>query len=47
MSRVEEICREASVHYRHWDKVVDLIDQYIDMMLNYRQSGHPGGSRSR
>jgi transketolase len=47
MSRVEEICREASTHYQHWDKVADLIDQYIDMMLNYRQSGHPGGSRSK
>jgi transketolase len=47
MSRVEEICREVSGHYRHWDKVADLIDQNIDMMLNYRQSGHPGGSRSK
>ena len=25
----------------------DIIDQLIDMMLNYRQSGHPGGSRSK
>jgi transketolase len=37
----------VSGHYRHWDKVADLIDQNIDMMLNYRQSGHPGGSRSK
>lgn len=46
-SRVEQIRRDTSGHYRHWDKVADLIDQYIDMMLNYRQSGHPGGSRSK
>ncbi|MBD3336326.1 MAG: transketolase [Candidatus Eisenbacteria bacterium] len=24
-----------------------MMDQCIDMMLNYRQSGHPGGSRSK
>ena len=30
-----------------WEKVKDLIDSMIDMMLNYRQSGHPGGSRSK
>ena len=24
-----------------------LVDQFIDLMLNYRQSGHPGGSRSK
>jgi transketolase len=47
MSRVEGICRDAGDHYHHWDKVADMIDQYIDMMLNYRQSGHPGGSRSK
>lgn len=31
----------------HLEKTRDLIDQYIDLMLNYRQSGHPGGSRSK
>jgi transketolase len=31
----------------HWEKTKDLIDQLIDMTLNFRQSGHPGGSRSR
>ena len=24
-----------------WEKVKDMIDSMIDMMLNYRQSGHP------
>lgn len=32
---------------KHWGKTADLIDQYIDIPLNYRQSGHPGGSRSK
>ncbi len=30
-----------------WQKIGDLIDQCIDLMLNLRQSGHPGGSRSK
>lgn len=47
MSRAEEIRRQAAAHYAQWDKVADIVDQFIDMMLNYRQSGHPGGSRSK
>ena len=31
----------------HWEKIKDLIDQCIDITLNHRQSGHPGGSRSK
>lgn len=34
-------------HYEYWEKIKDLVDQNIDLMLNYRQSGHPGGSRSK
>ena len=34
-------------HFAHWEKTGDLIDQCIDLMLNLRQSGHPGGSRSK
>lgn len=33
--------------FAHWEKIKDCIDQFIDIMLNYRQSGHPGGSRSK
>ncbi|MCA9323371.1 MAG: transketolase, partial [Planctomycetes bacterium] len=33
--------------FAHWEKIKDLIDQCIDIMLNHRQSGHPGGSRSK
>jgi len=33
--------------FSHWEKTKDLIDQCIDIMLNLRQSGHPGGSRSK
>jgi transketolase len=34
-------------HFAKWEIVKDLIDQCIDIMLNLRQSGHPGGSRSK
>jgi transketolase len=34
-------------HFVHWEKTKDLIDNTIDVILNYRQSGHPGGSRSK
>ncbi len=36
-----------SQNFHHWEKTGDLIDQCIDLMLNLRQSGHPGGSRSK
>jgi transketolase len=33
--------------FPHLEKTKDLVDQFIDLILNYRQSGHPGGSRSK
>jgi len=39
--------QELSPHFEHWEKIKDLVDQLIDLILNYRQSGHPGGSRSK
>jgi len=33
--------------FQYWEKTGDVIDQLIDILLNYRQSGHPGGSRSK
>jgi len=44
---VAERCEELASHFPYWEKTKDLIDQLIDLMLNYRQSGHPGGSRSK
>jgi len=38
---------QLSTQFVYWEKVKDLIDQTLDVMLNYRQSGHPGGSRSK
>ncbi len=33
--------------FPHWEKIGDCIDNFIDVFENYRQSGHPGGSRSK
>ena len=38
---------DVAPHFEQWDKVHDIVDQLIDVILNYRQSGHPGGSRSK
>lgn len=32
---------------RHFETTRDLVDSCIDILLNLRQSGHPGGSRSK
>ena len=37
----------AAEQFPHWEVAKDVTDQFIDLMLNYRQSGHPGGSRSK
>jgi len=38
---------QLKTEFRYYDKVRALIDECIDITLNYRQSGHPGGSRSK
>ena len=38
---------EAVPQFERWDMLREVIDESIDLALNYRQSGHPGGSRSK
>jgi transketolase len=38
---------EAVPSFERWDVVREIVDEAIDLALNYRQSGHPGGSRSK
>ena len=45
--RPAEIMARIKPHLKQWEKIGDAVDQFIDLMLNYRQSGHPGGSRSK
>ena len=44
---VERLYASSESAFSHWEVVKDLVDEMIDLMLNYRQSGHPGGSRSK
>ena len=46
-SSINQCYTSLSENFDHWEKTKDLIDQVIDIILNYRQSGHPGGSRSK
>ncbi len=47
ISSPEERISDRSKFFPYWEKTKDIIDQLIDITLNYRQSGHPGGSRSK
>ena len=44
---VDDMYAVAEATFDHWEVVKDLVDELIDLQLNYRQSGHPGGSRSK
>jgi len=44
---VDRLYDEAEPCFDRWEVVKDLVDESIDLALNYRQSGHPGGSRSK
>ena len=44
---IETLYRDAERDFERWEIVKDLVDESIDLALNYRQSGHPGGSRSK
>jgi len=44
---VDRLYDEAAGSFEHWDLLREVIDEAIDLSLNYRQSGHPGGSRSK
>jgi transketolase len=44
---VERLLDAAALDVAYYEVVKDVIDECIDLSLNYRQSGHPGGSRSK
>ncbi len=44
---VERLHERATASFEQWEAVKEVIDESIDLALNYRQSGHPGGSRSK
>lgn len=46
-SGLARLYADAEAAFPAWDMVKDVVDEFIDLALNYRQSGHPGGSRSK
>jgi transketolase len=44
---VDALYGAAERDFERYEIVKDLVDECIDLALNYRQSGHPGGSRSK
>lgn len=47
VSDAVKLFETQKANFARWEVIKDIIDQQIDLMLNYRQSGHPGGSRSK
>ena len=43
----EQMFAAAEADFARYEVIKDLVDECIDLSLNYRQSGHPGGSRSK
>jgi transketolase len=46
-SEVERLFARSAPAFPLWEVTKDVVDEFIDLSLNYRQSGHPGGSRSK
>ncbi|HML00960.1 MAG TPA: hypothetical protein VK428_12280 [Acidimicrobiales bacterium] len=44
---VDRLLAAARADFERFEVLKDLVDECIDLPLNYRQSGHPGGSRSK
>ncbi len=44
---VASLYAAAEPDFPHYQVLLDVVDECLDLALNYRQSGHPGGSRSK
>ncbi len=44
---VDRLYTAAEPDFARYELVREVVDECIDLSLNYRQSGHPGGSRSK
>jgi transketolase len=44
---VAGLLARAEREFPHYEVLKDVVDELIDLELDYRQSGHPGGSRSK
>ncbi|HTX01256.1 MAG TPA: hypothetical protein VMD59_20905 [Acidimicrobiales bacterium] len=46
-AEVRRLYEAIAGDFAHLEVLKDLVDECIDISLDYRQSGHPGGSRSK
>ena len=46
-SSADELFQAVEGDLDRYQVIGDIVDEFIDLTLNYRQSGHPGGSRSK
>ena len=46
-AEAERLLARAEADFPRYEVVKDLVDELIDLQLDDRQSGHPGGSRSK
>jgi transketolase len=46
-SEADRLFALAEPDFARYEILKDLVDECIDLQLDYRQSGHPGGSRSK
>ena len=47
MRDADALFKAAEADFARYELVKEIVDECIDLSLNYRQSGHPGGSRSK
>jgi hypothetical protein len=47
MSEAEQLFAAAEADFARYEVIKDLVDECIDLSLNYRQSGHPAGHDPR
>ena len=46
-AEADRLYAAAEADFERWEVVRDVVDECLDLALNDRQSGHPGGSRSK
>ena len=46
-TEVQRLYDRAEPDFHYFEVLKDLVDECLDITLDYRQSGHPGGSRSK
>jgi transketolase len=44
---IDTLYFRAATEFAQWEIIKDIVDECMALMLNYRQSGHPGGSFSK